>query len=350
MKYTTALIAAFAAATVSAAPSYHKHREHTVIVGGKDILRYNPEHVKANPGDTIKFIFMQKNHTLTESTFDSPCTKLDDMRAFDTDFVPNIDDMVVPAPTKILRITSRKPRYFYCQQGNHCKQGMVFAVNSRKGIEKFKQKAMEGNGNQTPPPAPSAPAQQPPANKDGYYQPQPAAGGDNLLQQIKAGFDTTGNTGLEFDYASNGFGVEGDAKDLSNIDTTVVPRFALCGSCANAPGNKFIIAMIDVDAAKPRLHYLRTDFDTAQPDGAPEDLISNERAIVAYQGPETTKNADGKDVHQYVFLQIAQPKDQSFKIDPMTVNVENFDLSEFYRVNNLEAAEGGATFLKKVGA
>ncbi|KAL4255742.1 hypothetical protein AB1N83_011229 [Pleurotus pulmonarius] len=44
-----------------------------VVVGGPGILKYNPEFVTAAPGDVVRFIFKQKNHTATQSTFANPC-------------------------------------------------------------------------------------------------------------------------------------------------------------------------------------------------------------------------------------------------------------------------------------
>ncbi|KAJ3521015.1 hypothetical protein NMY22_g12493 [Coprinellus aureogranulatus] len=47
-----------------------------VVVGGANGLKYNPEFVNAQPGDLVRFIFQQKNHTVTQSTFAAPCAKV----------------------------------------------------------------------------------------------------------------------------------------------------------------------------------------------------------------------------------------------------------------------------------
>jgi hypothetical protein len=104
----------------------------TVIVGGAD-LRYHPPILQVAQGSRVHFDFRAKNHTLTESTFDAPCTKLQG-----TDIDTNFNN---PNPNNIPNLhpfdytfASNTPRYFYCKQDagtpeSHCGQGMVFAVN-----------------------------------------------------------------------------------------------------------------------------------------------------------------------------------------------------------------------------
>jgi plastocyanin len=66
-----------------------------VVVGGLKpvetgmaaVLGYQPESITANVGDTVKFVFMQKNHTVTQSTFEAPCNKMDG--GMDSGFMPN---------------------------------------------------------------------------------------------------------------------------------------------------------------------------------------------------------------------------------------------------------------------
>jgi plastocyanin len=49
---------------------------HQVVVGGTGKLFFTPSNITANPGDTITFQFQQKNHTVTQSSFASPCKPL----------------------------------------------------------------------------------------------------------------------------------------------------------------------------------------------------------------------------------------------------------------------------------
>lgn len=77
------------------ADSYNAVKTHHVTVGGKEsysglpILRYNPEVVFADPGDVVLFDFLANNHTVTESTFDSPCQKKSFGDVFASGFRPN---------------------------------------------------------------------------------------------------------------------------------------------------------------------------------------------------------------------------------------------------------------------
>lgn len=83
--------AAYAQVQVAAAGSVH-----TVTVGGAvpqagstplPKLQYTPESINAAVGDTVQFVFMQENHTATQSAFDAPCVKLDGGK--DSGFMPN---------------------------------------------------------------------------------------------------------------------------------------------------------------------------------------------------------------------------------------------------------------------
>lgn len=47
-----------------------------VTVGGAAGLVYTPTSVQAEVGDTVHFIFESANHTVTQSTFDAPCSPI----------------------------------------------------------------------------------------------------------------------------------------------------------------------------------------------------------------------------------------------------------------------------------
>lgn len=98
-----------------------------VNVGGPGVLKFNPEFVTANVGDTVRFHFQQKNHTVTQSSFESPCVHLD--QGFDSGFVPVADSVTDNFPLAELNVTTTSPIWAFCRQANHCQQGMVFAVN-----------------------------------------------------------------------------------------------------------------------------------------------------------------------------------------------------------------------------
>lgn len=121
---------------------------HSVKVGGLvdnvTVLKYNPEYVKANVGDVIRFDILAANHTVTESSFDYPCVP---NGGIDSGFRPNKDN-IPGAQLFTINVGDNKPKWFYCAQpGNgkpHCQAGMVFAINPPaygNTLEAFKAKA-----------------------------------------------------------------------------------------------------------------------------------------------------------------------------------------------------------------
>ncbi|KAI0668502.1 hypothetical protein C8Q78DRAFT_979853 [Trametes maxima] len=117
---------------------------HNVTVGGPGVLKYDPQFVNADPGDEIIFIFKQKNHTVTQSSFDSPCSRLAD--GFDSSFVPVADDET-DFPVAQFQVQDTNPVWVYCRQANHCQQGMVFAINPGDKFAAFQANAIGNNTN-----------------------------------------------------------------------------------------------------------------------------------------------------------------------------------------------------------
>ena len=131
----------------------------------------------AQPGDSVFFTFRQKNHTITQSSFDSPCQRTVD--GFDSGLsVPLCDvespltdkacsvpvpaeNVAGPFPGARFFIRDTQPIWVYCRQANHCQQGMVFAVNPGDQFPAFKAKALaSGNpsvSTSTPPAVSSSP-------------------------------------------------------------------------------------------------------------------------------------------------------------------------------------------------
>lgn len=152
-------MAAPPAHVMSASPMAHAAAggmTHTVTVGGlkpvetgmAPVLGYSPESIKANVGDVVKFVFMQKNHTVTQSTFADPCKKMDG--GMDSGFMPNADGKAGVEWT--MTVPKAEPLWFYCKQQNgfHCGKGMVFAINAAETGDKtfsvWKQLAIQKNG------------------------------------------------------------------------------------------------------------------------------------------------------------------------------------------------------------
>jgi plastocyanin len=114
-----------------------------VVVGGPGVLKFTPPSVNANEGDVIRFVFQQKNHTVTQSTLDSPCTPL--ANGFDTGYMPVPDTQKSDFPIAELTIRRTTPIWAYCRQGTHCKAGMVFAVNPGDQLAAFQAAATGGS-------------------------------------------------------------------------------------------------------------------------------------------------------------------------------------------------------------
>jgi plastocyanin len=137
----------------------------TVKVGENGGLTYSPESVAAKEGDIISFQFLAKNHTVTQSSFNDPCTRLTTPTlGIDSDYQPVPANATMVPQWSFTVVNASAPLWFYCKQGAHCKAGMVFAVNptADKTFQAFKNKAT-GASSSTPPgsstgsvPSPSA--------------------------------------------------------------------------------------------------------------------------------------------------------------------------------------------------
>lgn len=127
-----------------------------VTVGGTGALalKFDPEFVIAQPGDLIRFIFKQKNHTATQSTFASPCSKAPS--GFDSGFVSVLPDVTDNFPIAELPISDTNPIWVYCAQGTHCSAaGMVFAINPADKFAAFKAAATGAAASTSVPSTPS---------------------------------------------------------------------------------------------------------------------------------------------------------------------------------------------------
>jgi plastocyanin len=137
--HTSAVKAAAPSAhTVAAAPAAHQTSAaggvvvHVVQVGGSNAtLRFIPDTVYALPGEVVQFQFNPKNHSIVQSTFDRPCTPIQQVMANKTDainsgFMPS-NGTIKPVYSVMVKDTN--PIWAYCSQGNHCQMGMVMVIN-----------------------------------------------------------------------------------------------------------------------------------------------------------------------------------------------------------------------------
>lgn len=140
------------ASSTDSGPSAQKTFSVTVGAAGKNV--YDPNHLEnVKKNDVIVFTFLAKNHTLTQSNFNTPCTS---NGMFDTgfnQFNPTNDTDLFKIPFTVPDDT--KPLWFYCRQAGHCPQGMVFGINTQGKMDEFIAKAKATNGT-TPPPPPGS--------------------------------------------------------------------------------------------------------------------------------------------------------------------------------------------------
>lgn len=131
--------------------------DHTVVVGGTGKIFYSPSNITANPGDTVTFQFQQKNHTVTQSSFATPCralasTSTTGQVGFDSGFMP-VADNATTFPTYTIQVNDTSPIWAYCKQTAHCGEGMVFSVNSNEAstnnFAAFLNNAKTQNGSAT---------------------------------------------------------------------------------------------------------------------------------------------------------------------------------------------------------
>ncbi|KAG8891813.1 hypothetical protein FRB99_003333 [Tulasnella sp. 403] len=106
--------------------NYHA-RTFDIVVGGDAGLVYTPPVVYPEVGDTLRFWFRAKNHTVTQSSFEHPCTPLED--GFTSGFRPVSPDQKDHFPYFDVEVKDKKPIWVHCEQVNHCPSGMVFAAN-----------------------------------------------------------------------------------------------------------------------------------------------------------------------------------------------------------------------------
>lgn len=114
-----------------------------VVLVGKDGLKFQPRTLTATMNEKITFVFFAKNHTVTQTTLENPCTLAAD-QGFDSGFIgvsPNASEY----PTQVLTVMTTKPIYFACVAKKHCELGMVGGINlppsGAGGIEEFTSKA-----------------------------------------------------------------------------------------------------------------------------------------------------------------------------------------------------------------
>lgn len=156
--------AAFAQTTGSSSKSTMVH----VVQVGQNGLMFTPDQLTAAVGDMVQFQFWPQNHSVVQSSFDSPCMPLGStmmmsgsmnsmmnsnmMMGFNSGFMPVAADATMH-PVFTIQINNTNPIWIHCSQMGHCQSGMVMAINVAKGsnetLAAFKAMAMSSTGTST---------------------------------------------------------------------------------------------------------------------------------------------------------------------------------------------------------
>jgi len=144
MRFTIAVTALLSTAAVQAANILVK-------VGANGGLVFDPSSVTAAAGDTISFQFQGKNHSVTQSTFASPCVlESTPTKGVDSGFMPVATGATTLPQWSFTVDNATAPLWFFCAQTSpvsHCQKGMVFAINpsATKTFAQFQANAMGGS-------------------------------------------------------------------------------------------------------------------------------------------------------------------------------------------------------------
>jgi len=114
----------------------------TVLVAANKTSTFEPEFVFASIGDTVSFVFLAGNHTVTQSSFDTPCTEFSP-EGIDSGFVPVPLTATTFQQFAFTLNSIQSPLWFYSRQTGDCALGMVFAVNpsDNESFEAFQANA-----------------------------------------------------------------------------------------------------------------------------------------------------------------------------------------------------------------
>jgi len=122
---------------------------HVVQVGGNGTLTFSPNSIQVAAGDSVSFQFLAKNHTVTQSTFPTPCTAMPNGVDSGFQFVPPNSSTFMQWTFTVNNASA--PLWFYCRQAGHCQSGMVFAINANanKTFAAYQANAMSSTSNTT---------------------------------------------------------------------------------------------------------------------------------------------------------------------------------------------------------
>jgi plastocyanin len=124
------------ASSVSNIPTTAQKVQVVTVSTANNSLVYTPDNIKASPGEMVQFQFVAGNHTVTQSTFDQPCSPISTIMSNVTGFHSGYQPAAASQqsgmiPTYTVMINDSKPIWLYCAQGKHCQNGMVMVINEK---------------------------------------------------------------------------------------------------------------------------------------------------------------------------------------------------------------------------
>jgi len=145
----TPAAAAAPAASSGTATSSAASNTQTVVagLGGESILTFSPSTIMAAPGTFVEFQFMPLNHSVAQSTFETPCSPANSSTFFaGFQFFTSTS-----AATNVftVAINNTDPIWFFCPQTtdgiHHCTSGMVGVINPPAGKDQTMFAAIAAN-------------------------------------------------------------------------------------------------------------------------------------------------------------------------------------------------------------
>lgn len=122
------------------------------VIVGRNGTTFQPNNIRAAVGDAVQFQFMGGNHTVTQSTFDNPCSPINNfvknVTGVHSGYVPFAASAAMgQVPVYTIMINNTNPMWLYCAQAKHCQNGMVMvinentAANSSRSLANYRQLA-----------------------------------------------------------------------------------------------------------------------------------------------------------------------------------------------------------------
>ncbi|ESZ90841.1 serine-threonine rich protein [Sclerotinia borealis F-4128] len=119
---------------------------HNITVGAQGLKLFSPNQLNASLGDIVRFNFLARNATVTQSNLDTPCIPNGGADTGFNQFNPeNQTDVFV----REFLVNTTEPIWLYCAQTlpkSHCQNGMVLGINPAGKFDAYLEKAIESGG------------------------------------------------------------------------------------------------------------------------------------------------------------------------------------------------------------